>query len=166
MLLTVYIVLSHLYSFSFEPNPSWTREYPGQEEIQDYLIQVAHKYQLYRHIRFSSSIEEARWDDDSQKWRVVIKRLGGKEAEISETYTVQSDFLVSAVGQLNVPKYPDIRGLSAFQGKVMHSARWDWNYDFRGKRIGIIGKYVIRPCFRLKNIHDSRHRSYSSADYT
>jgi len=166
LLLTVYIVLSHLYSFSFEPNPFWTREYPGQEEIQDYLIQVAHKYQLYRHIRFNSSVEEARWDDDSQKWRVVIKRLGGKEAEIGETYMVQSDFLVSAVGQLNMPKYPNIRGLSTFQGKVMHSARWDWNYDFRGKRIGIIGEYVTRPSFRVEDTHDSRHWSYSSADYT
>ncbi len=155
MLLTVYIVLSHLYSFSFEPNAFWTREYPGQEEIQDYLIQVAHKYQLYRHIRFNSSVEEARWDDNSQKWRVVIKRLGGKEAEIGETYMVQSDFLVSAVGQLNMPKYPNIRGLSTFQGKVMHSARWDWNYDFRGKRIGIIGEYVTRPSFRVEDTHDS-----------
>ena len=50
-----------------------------------------------------------------------------------------SDFLVSAVGQLNVPKYPDIQGLDSFKGKLMHSARWDWDYDLRDKRIGIIG---------------------------
>ena len=142
MLLMVHIVLSHLYSFSFEPNPLWSREYPGQEEIQDYLVQVAHKYQLYRHTRFNSSVEEARWDDNSQKWRIVVKRLGGKEAEIGESYTIQADFLVSAVGQLNAPKYPVLRGLDNFQGKLMHSARWDWDYDFRGKSIGIIGKYV------------------------
>lgn len=132
-------VLSHLYSFSFEPNPNWTREYPGQEEIQNYLIGVAHKYQLYRHIRFNSSVDEAHWDDESYKWRVSVSRLGGKEAEIGQSYTMFSDFLVSAVGQLNVPKYPSIRGLDGFSGKVMHSARWDWDYDLHGKRIGIIG---------------------------
>ena len=132
-------VLSHLYSFSFEPNANWSREYPGQEEIQEYLIGVAHKYELYRHIRFSSSVDEARWDDDDLKWRTEITRLGGKETEIGRSYTITSDFLVSAVGQLNVPKYPDIPGLDSFTGKIMHSARWDWDYDVRAKRVGIIG---------------------------
>ena len=138
-MLNIKPVLSHLYSFSFEPNPNWTREYPGQEEIRDYIIGVAHKYQLYRHIRFNSSVEEARWDDGNNKWRTVIKRLGGKEAEIGESYSITSDFLVSAVGQLNAPKYPNIQGLEKFQGKTMHSARWDWDYDLRGKKVGIIG---------------------------
>lgn len=132
-------MLSHLYSFSFEPNPNWSREYPGQEEIQDYLIGIAHKYGLYRHIRFNSAVEEAHWDDQNYKWRIQVGRLGGKEAEIGRSYTLNSDFLVSAVGQLNIPKYPDIQGLNDFSGKLMHSARWDWDYDLRGKKIGIIG---------------------------
>lgn len=132
-------MLSHLYSLSFEPNPHWSREYPGQEEIQDHLIGVAHKYQLYRHIRFNSSVDESRWDEQNNKWRSKIRRLGGKESEIGETYTVTSDFLVSAVGQLNTPKYPDVAGLDTFQGKTMHSARWDWDYDLRGKKVGILG---------------------------
>jgi len=138
-LITESSVLSHLYSFSFEPNANWSREYPGQKEIQEYLIGVALKHELYRHIRFNSSVDEARWDDDNQKWRTVVTRLGGKEAEIGRSYTIISDFLVSAVGQLNVPKYPDIPGLDSFAGKVMHSARWDWDYDVRAKRVGIIG---------------------------
>ena len=137
--LTQQKVLSHLYSFSFEPNPNWTREYPGQEEIQGYLIEVAHKYRLYRHIRFNSAVEEAHWDDENYKWRVSVGRLGGKEAEIGRSYILNSDFLVSAVGQLNIPKYPSIPGLNDFSGKLMHSARWDWDYDIRGKRVGIIG---------------------------
>ncbi|KAG9234740.1 cyclohexanone monooxygenase [Amylocarpus encephaloides] len=123
----------------FEPNPSWSREYPGQEEILDYLIEVAHKYQLYKYIRFNTAVEEARWDNDTDTWKTELRRLGSKDAEFGERYTVTSDFLVSAVGQLNVPKYPDIKGLDTFQGKSMHSARWDWDYDLRGKRIGIIG---------------------------
>ena len=137
-LLLIFAVLSHLYSYSFEPKPNWTREYPGQEEIQDYLIAVAHKYQLYRHIRFNSSVTEARWDDDNDKWRTVV-RCFGQEAEFGDCYTVTSDFLVSAVGQLNVPKYPEFPGLDTFQGKIMHSARWDWDYKLQGRRVGIIG---------------------------
>ena len=130
--------MSHLYSYSFAPNANWTREYPGQEEIQDHLISVAHKYQLYKHIRFNSCVNEARWDDVDNKWRTTIRRFG-QEAEKGACYTVTSDFLVSAVGQLNVPKYPEIPGLNTFRGKVMHSARWDWDYQIVGKKVGIVG---------------------------
>ncbi|KUJ06745.1 flavin-binding monooxygenase-like family protein [Mollisia scopiformis] len=132
-------VWSHLYSLSFEPNPNWTREYPGQEEILDYLVSIAHKYQLYRHIRFNTSVEEARWDETTNTWKTKINRLGSKDSEFGKEYIITSDFLVSGVGQLNVPKYPDIKGIDTFQGKAMHSARWDWDYDIRKKRIGIIG---------------------------
>ena len=96
---------------------------------------MAHKYQLYRHIRFNSSVEEARWDDQSLKWHISIRQAG-------DLYTITSDFLVSAVGQLNVPKYPDIAGLEAFRGHKMHSARWDWDHDLRGQNVGVIGKCV------------------------
>lgn len=64
---------------------------------------------------------------------------GEKDSEFSPAYTISSDFLISAVGQLNQPRYPDIEGLESFKGKVMHSARWDWSYNLEGKRIGIIG---------------------------
>jgi cation diffusion facilitator CzcD-associated flavoprotein CzcO len=132
-------VWSHLYSLSFEPNPNWTREYPGQEEILDYLIEIAHKYQLYKHIRFNTAVDGARWDDATNTWKTKLTRLGSKDSEFGKEYTVTSDFLVSAVGQLNVPKYPDIKGIDSFEGKSMHSARWDWDYDLRDNKIGIIG---------------------------
>ena len=64
---------------------------------------------------------------------------GSKDAEFGDSYTITSDFLISAVGQLNSPKYPEIAGIDTFKGKMMHSARWDWSYDLQGKRIGIIG---------------------------
>ncbi|EEQ87527.2 monooxygenase [Blastomyces dermatitidis ER-3] len=131
---------SHLYSYSFEQNPSWTRLYPGQEEILRYLHTVAEKYQLFRFIRFNSAVEEARWDDKTRKWRTAIKVAGeSKDAEFADQYTLTSDFLVSAVGQLNSPAYPSIPGIEGFQGKIIHSARWDWTYDLKGKRVGIIG---------------------------
>jgi len=155
-------VWSMLYSYSFEQNPDWTREYPGQEEIlvsssylyvplivsqsqqrtdtyQDYLRGVAQKYGLYKYIRFNTSVEAATWDDSKNRWMIDVKVTGGKDAEFNPAYSIQSDFLVSAVGQLNQPRYPDIEGLQDFKGKIMHSARWDWSYNLEGKNVGIIG---------------------------
>ncbi|UPL03035.1 hypothetical protein LCI18_013969 [Fusarium solani-melongenae] len=132
-------VWSHLYSYSFEQNPDWSREYSGQEEILDYLQEVARKYNLYRYIRFNSSVEGARWDDASKRWDVVVAVQGGKEEEFGSRYTIKTDFLVSAVGQLNMPKMPEIEGLHDFTGKIMHSARWDWSYDLRDKKVAVIG---------------------------
>jgi len=116
-----------------------TREYPGQEEILEYLIHIAQKHELYKHIRFSTEVEEARWDEQSNTWKTKVNRLGAKDAEFGKDYTITSEFLVSGVGQLNTPKYPDIPGLDSFKGKIIHSARWDWEYDLRNKRIGIVG---------------------------
>ncbi|KAJ4401919.1 hypothetical protein N0V91_007572 [Didymella pomorum] len=132
-------VWSMLYSYSFEQNPDWTREYPGQEEILEYLRNVANKYQLYKYIRFNTSVEAATWDDSKSRWKVDVKVTGGKDAEFSSGYSIESDFLISAVGQLNQPRYPDIEGLKDFKGKIIHSARWDWSYDMTDKKIGIIG---------------------------
>ncbi|OCT44178.1 flavin-binding monooxygenase [Cladophialophora carrionii] len=132
-------VWSHLYSFSFEQNPDWTREYPGQEEILQYLMKVATKYELYRYVRFNTAVDSAKWDDAEKKWKTTVSVQGAKDAEFGSTYTITSDFLVSAVGQLNVPKMPDIPGVDEFRGKMMHSARWDWSYDLRGKKVAIIG---------------------------
>ena len=106
---------------------------------QTYLIEVAEKYGLYKHIRFNSTVEEARWDDATHKWKTSVKVGGAKDSQFVEAYEMQSDFLVSAVGQLNVPREPEIPGLHDFQGKMMHSARWDWSYDMKGKRIAVIG---------------------------
>jgi cation diffusion facilitator CzcD-associated flavoprotein CzcO len=134
------IVWSHLYSLSFEQNPDWSREYSGQEEIHQYLIGIALKYGLYRHVRFNTTVDEARWSDTENKWKTKVHVGGLKEAEYyGSDYTITSDFLVSGVGQLNQPRFPDIEGLDAFKGKKMHSARWDWTYDLRGKKVGIIG---------------------------
>ena len=136
-------VWSHLYSFSFAQSANWSRSYPGQEEIQDYLVDVAHKYELYKYARFNTIVEEASWNDNSMKWETRVKVAGGKDAEYGDTYTINSDFLVSAVGQLNMPKFPSIPGIDTFRGKMMHSARWDWSYDMGGKRVAIIGTGMI-----------------------
>ncbi|CAI7646624.1 unnamed protein product [Penicillium manginii] len=135
----IYPLWSSLYSYSFEQSSRWSREYPGQEEIHAYLVGIAEKYGLYKHIRFNSTVEEARWDDEESKWKVSVQVSGHKDSEFANSYVINSEFLISAVGQLNLPREPDIPGLKEFQGKMMHSARWDWSYNLKGKRIAIIG---------------------------
>ncbi|KAF5708311.1 monooxygenase [Fusarium globosum] len=136
-------VLSHLYSYSFAQNPHWSRAYPEQQEIlapsQSYIQDVAQKYGLYKFVRFSSEVTAAEWDSESHEWNMGIEVLAGKEAEFCPRYTIEARFLIAGVGQLNEPFWPKITGHESFQGKVMHSARWDWSYDFTGKRVGIIG---------------------------
>ncbi|KAG9529441.1 FAD/NAD(P)-binding domain-containing protein, partial [Aureobasidium melanogenum] len=131
---------SIVYSYSFAPNSHWTRDFPGQQEILLYLTRVAEHYGLYEHIRFCSTAESATWDDSLKKWRTrVTVARGSKDAESIPDYTISSDFLVSAVGQLSQPKWPQIDGLESFTGKTMHSATWDWTYDLQDKRIAVIG---------------------------
>jgi cation diffusion facilitator CzcD-associated flavoprotein CzcO len=112
--------------------------------LQDYLRGVAQKYNLYRYIRFNSSVEAATWDDATNRWKVDVKVTGGKDAEFNPAYSINCDFLVSAVGQLNQPQYPNIEGLQDFKGKVMHSARWDWSYSLDGKNVGVIGNGTLK----------------------
>ncbi|MEV5611829.1 NAD(P)/FAD-dependent oxidoreductase [Streptomyces sp. NPDC052225] len=121
-------VPSHLYSFSFAPNPDWPRTFSGQERIREYLEHVADTFRLRPHIRFNCEVTQARWDAENVRWE--IETSGG---------TLTADVVVSATGPLSDPKMPDIEGLDTFPGKVFHSARWDHDYDLRGKRVAMIG---------------------------
>uniref|UniRef100_A0A7S4I9N8 Uncharacterized protein n=1 Tax=Vannella robusta TaxID=1487602 RepID=A0A7S4I9N8_9EUKA len=120
---------SHLYSFSFEPNPSWSRAYPTQPEILDYLKHCARKYNLYEHIQFNSEVISSTWDSESSKWNIMLQ-TGQK---------VEANVAVSGQGVLHVPNYPAFPDLAKFEGKILHTAEWDTSYDLQGKRIGIIG---------------------------
>lgn len=131
---------SIVYSYSFAPNSEWTRDFPGQKEILSYLTRVAQEYGLYEHIRFCSTAESATWDDELKQWNTRVKvAQGSRDAETTSDYTISSDFLVSAVGQLSQPNWPEIKGLDTFKGKTMHSATWDWACDLKDKRIAVIG---------------------------
>ncbi|KAL3437284.1 hypothetical protein BDV09DRAFT_201991 [Aspergillus tetrazonus] len=132
-------VTSILYSYSFEQSTKWSRQFPGQEELLAYLTHVAEKYGLYEYIRFNSEVTEARWSEEEKKWKVSTKVSGDKDNQFTRSYVLSTDFLISAVGQLNFPREPDIPGLKDFRGKMMHSARWDWTYNYENKRIAIIG---------------------------
>ncbi len=119
---------SHLYSFSFAPNPDWTRTYSKQAEIEAYLQRVAEDFDVERSVRFGTTVTGADWDEDEQRWHVATDR-GDLSARV----------LVSAAGALSDPKTPDIEGIDRFQGRMFHSAQWDHDYDVEGKRIAVIG---------------------------
>ncbi|MFG2538454.1 flavin-containing monooxygenase [Streptomyces sp. NPDC048511] len=122
-------VPSHLYSFSFAPNPDWPRTFSGQQHIRAYLEHVADTFGLRPHIRLNHEVTVMRWDNDDLHW--VIEAANGS--------TVTADAVVSATGPLSDPKLPDIPGLAEFPGKVFHSAQWDHDYDLSGKRVAVVG---------------------------
>jgi cation diffusion facilitator CzcD-associated flavoprotein CzcO len=147
-------VWSHLYSFSFHQNPCWTQLYPTQKEILTYLVSVAEHYSLYQHIRFNCETQSCSWSDERSTWNVNIKVHGGKDKEVRSEYNLECDFLISAVGQLNYPRYPSVAGIDDFEGRIMHSARWDWSYDYKGKRVAVVGSgetpsYPVCSCSAL-----------------
>jgi cation diffusion facilitator CzcD-associated flavoprotein CzcO len=122
-------VPSHLYSYSFEPNPKWQRAYGGQPEILAYLERCATKYGLRPHLRFGTRVARCEFDDASATWRV--------ETGDGEALTARS--LILGNGALHIPQIPDLPGLATFRGKTFHSARWDHAYDLAGKRVAVIG---------------------------
>ena len=122
-------VPSHVYSLSFEPNPSWSRRFAESHEIQAYLLGLVDKWKLRSHIRFDTAIEAADFDERAGTWTLATS--GG------ETFTAR--VVVSCVGGLVDPKFPDIAGIDHFTGKIIHTARWDHAYDLTGKRVAVIG---------------------------
>ncbi|GAA3044244.1 flavin-containing monooxygenase [Streptomyces glomeratus] len=121
-------VPSHLYSFSFRPNPEWSRFFSPGPEILQYLRDTAHAEGLLPHIRFGTNVEDARWDAAAQRWTVTTSQ---------GVFTGR--FLVTATGHLSDEALPPIKGLDGFTGDVFHSARWNHEVPLEGKRIGVIG---------------------------
>ncbi len=120
---------STTYSYSFEPNPHWSRLFAPGAELKQYAEHVADTYDLRRRMRFGTVVEGARWDEESSTWHVAIE--GGE--------TVVGRFLLTATGFLSQPRLPDIAGIEDFAGTVVHTTRWDDDVDLEGRRIGIIG---------------------------
>ena len=119
-------VPSHLYSLSFAPNPSWTRTFSPQPEIEAYLRRVARDFGVYERTWFRTELLAANWD--GRRWQVST--TGGD---------LTADVLVAGTGGLSEPVTPKLTGLERFAGTVMHSAEWDGSYDFTGKRVVVIG---------------------------
>ncbi len=122
-------VQSHMYSFSFEGKPDWSKRYAPWQEIQQYILDTTDKYGLRQHLRFGQEVVSANFDEGTGQWTI---RTGSGDTLIARHW-------VLATGPLHVPQYPTIKGLESFKGKVFHSARWDHDYDLTGKNVVSIG---------------------------
>lgn len=122
-------VPSHVYSYSFEPNPDWSNMFAESGEIQQYLLRIVDKYALRPHLRLNTPIAAAAFDERDGIWTLTID--GGEK--------FRARAVVSAMGGLIDPSYPDIKGLESFAGEQIHTARWNHDYDLAGKRVGVIG---------------------------
>ncbi|RCW45289.1 cation diffusion facilitator CzcD-associated flavoprotein CzcO [Halopolyspora algeriensis] len=142
-------VPSLMYSFSFEQNPNWSRMFAEQGEIEDYLQYCADKYGVREHIHYGVEFTGAEWDEDGHTWHVAT--ADGTE------YVGKA--LVSGVGALHIPSYPDLSGLERFQGETFHSANWNHDYDLRDKRVAVVGtgasaiQFVPKVAEKVQRLH-------------
>lgn len=118
----------HLYSFSFAPNPDWTRSFSPQAEIWAYLQRCANEFDLLSHLRFDHDVHEVAWEESTSHWRIETSQ---------GTYTAL--VLVMATGALSEPAIPQLHGLECFAGVTFHSAHWNHDVDLTGRRVAVIG---------------------------
>ncbi|HYI38005.1 MAG TPA: NAD(P)/FAD-dependent oxidoreductase [Thermoleophilaceae bacterium] len=121
-------VQSHLYSYSFAPNPDWSHVYSAQEEIWAYIRRCAEEHDIPSRIRFGREVTGADWDAQRQRW--LIQTTEGR---------IEAQFLISGMGPLSHPTVPAIPGLDDFEGACFHSARWNHGHDLTGERVAVIG---------------------------
>ncbi|OBA58097.1 monooxygenase [Mycobacterium sp. 1100029.7] len=125
-------IQSHLYSFSFAPNRSWTRTYARQPEILAYLESVADDFDLRRHLRLDTTVHSVEWNADSATWDCRVERAGH-----TEKLTV--DVVVCAAGLFGSVKRPEIAGLNDFDGRVLHTAQWNHDITMATRKVAVIG---------------------------
>ncbi|GAA2866642.1 NAD(P)/FAD-dependent oxidoreductase [Streptosporangium fragile] len=142
-------VPSHMYSFSFELNPGWSRMFSPQAEIWEYMRACVDKYGLAPHLRFGTEVVGLEYDDAARDWKVSL--AGG------ESFTTNA--VVSGIGALHVPSFPAVPGRESFRGPAFHSAEWDHSVDLTGKRVAVIGtgasavQFVPRIAGRVARLH-------------
>ncbi len=142
-------VQSHLYSYSFDGKADWSKRYAPWHEIQNYILDVTERHGLRPFCRFGQEVEAAHFDEKTGRWRIHTKA--------GDVFAAKHWVLAS--GPLHVPSIPDIPGLDRFEGKVFHSARWDHDYDFRGKNVVSIGtggsaiQYVPEIAPKVKQLY-------------
>lgn len=122
---------NHVYSYSFKSS-DWPQHFSDQKTLLRYFQDTADEFQLRGNIRFQTEVTSLRYENGDATWAVEVETDGGKE-------TIQANAVISAVGQLNRPKLPDLEGIATFEGPSFHSAEWDHSVDLSGKRVVIIG---------------------------
>lgn len=125
---------SHLYSFSFNPNPNWSKRFADQAEILEYLHDTADKFGARQHVQLRTEVVSAKWIVPRRVWQVVLRDMStGLE------FTQEAEMLISCVGTISIPKECDIPGHEAYKGAIFHSARWNHKFDLKGKRVAVVG---------------------------
>ena len=124
---------NHFYSYSFFPNHDWSHFFAKRDELWAYFERAADHYAIRDHIQFGTEVVSAIWSECDSDWTLTLRRAGGIEQQI------KAKAIISAVGVLNRPKLPDIAGRENFAGKALHTAQWDNDFDWQGKRVAMIG---------------------------
>jgi 4-hydroxyacetophenone monooxygenase len=124
---------NHAYSYSFAQRHDWPNHYSTQPTLLEYFNQFADHFDLRRHISFGTEVVEATWSDDANRWTLTLRQGEGTDEQ------TECDIVISAVGQLNRPRYPEIEGLDSFRGDGFHSARWEHGASLAGRRVAVIG---------------------------
>lgn len=122
-------VSSHMYSFSFEPNPNWSRMFSPQNEILDYLKKCVNKYDLEPFIQYNTNITGAGFDEQAGCWKI----------ETEQGKIIETKIIVNGMGPLNRAVVPHFKGMENFSGRMFHSSEWDHSFDLNNKRVAVIG---------------------------
>ncbi|KAL5340957.1 hypothetical protein BJX70DRAFT_406699 [Aspergillus crustosus] len=124
---------AHNYAYSFEPKPDWPNYYATSQQIHEYMHGVADKYDCNQYIKYQHAIKSAVWSEEKSKWDLQVEKSDGSIIKD------EVDVFINAGGVLNKWQWPKIPGLESFKGKLVHSARWDQDYDFTNKKVASIG---------------------------
>lgn len=125
---------SHLYSFSFNHNPNWSRRFAEQPEILQYLHDTVDKFGVRQHVQLKTEVVSAKWLSEAGVWQVQLRDM-----DTGHEFVQEAEMFVSCVGTLSVPKDCDIPGHESFKGAIFHSARWNRDFDISGKKVAVVG---------------------------
>ena len=136
--------------FTWHRNPNWSSFYSGSEEIWRYFKEVATTYDLEKYVKFNTAVEKAVWQEEEGVWKLTIVSSDGTRFEdecevlvngtgVLKFVILHSSVVLNPMTLNSAWKYPDIPGIREFKGKLMHSARWDSEYDLKGKSVAVIG---------------------------
>lgn len=131
---------AHAYVWSFEPNPDWSSAYAGSDEIHRYFTRFTEKYGLRKYCQFKKLVSRADWDDQKGRWNVEVTDM-----ETGATTQDWCHFIINATGLLNAWKWPNIPGITKFEGPILHSAKYDRNLDLTDKTVALIGTGYVLP---------------------
>ncbi|WP_052730410.1 flavin-containing monooxygenase [Sphingomonas sp. SRS2] len=126
-------ITSYSYQFKFEKKYPWSEYYSSRDETLKYVQHVADKHDIASHVNFGSEVVSATWVEAEAKWHVATKDAHGVER------IWVANVLISAAGLFATPKLPEIAGIETFEGAIFHTTQWDHDFDYRGKKVGLIG---------------------------